>query len=236
MFIKRRQAGPASTCTLLIFSLSETDKLPELGGEGEWSVRFMKVNIATSAPTSLDKVEYWKCGPMKERRERERESLIRSHWLEEEERGWNGSRAVSVFIVCVREIISLLGRQSILQLYIPCPSSSQSPTLSLTSTLCHRVTQSQCHILILGGKTALPVICPDMIRRSRVERSASSSALWTLSCCWPDFEKHWVVSLMRLSCRPGGRWHSRPLRMPHILSVGLAESPCPGLCWECWLK
>ena len=31
----------------------------------------MKVNIATSAPTSLDKVEYWKCGPMKEQRERE---------------------------------------------------------------------------------------------------------------------------------------------------------------------
>ena len=34
MFIKRRQAGPASTCTLLISSLSETDKLPELGGGG----------------------------------------------------------------------------------------------------------------------------------------------------------------------------------------------------------
>ena len=167
-----------------------------------------------------------------ERRE-VRESLIRSHWLEEE-RGWNGS-SISVYSLCegnnqfARETIDTPALYPLSQLQ---PKPHPLSHINIVSHS-HRVTVSYPH---RGGKTALPVICPDMIRRSRAERSASSWALWRLSCCWPDFEKHWVVSLMRLSCRPGGRWHSRPLRMPHILSVGLAESPCPGLCWECWLK
>ena len=59
-----------------------------------------------------------------------------------------------------------------------------------------------------------PVVCPSRTTRSHAERSASSWALWTRACCWPDFEKHWVVSLMRLSSRLGGLSHSRPLRMP----------------------
>ena len=78
MFIKRSRPGrPLPVLSWLKFSLSAAEKLAEREGGRERRVkgsiiRFMKVNIATSAPTSLDKVEYWKCGPMKEARERER--------------------------------------------------------------------------------------------------------------------------------------------------------------------
>ena len=70
MFIKRSRPGrPLPVLSWLKFSLSAAEKLAEREGGRRVRgsiIRFMKVNIATSAPTSLDKVEYWKCGPMKE--------------------------------------------------------------------------------------------------------------------------------------------------------------------------
>ena len=133
----------------------------------------MKVNIATSAPTSLDKVEYWKCGPMKEGREREREfDKIPLTGGGGERMKWQQS-SISVYSLCegnnqfARETIDTPALYPLSQLQ---PKPHPLSHINIVSQS-HSVTVSYPHS---GGKTALPVICPDMIRRSRAERSASS--------------------------------------------------------------